>query len=79
MTQCQGVPSVQEGLGVLRLPTFAFTQKPPMPTLDISQIAVWSFHTLLALSIFYALAMTVQHHWNLLTNLRDRRVTQSLT
>ena len=50
-----------------------------MPTLDISHIAVWSFHTLLALSIFYALAMTVQHHWNLLTNLRDRRVTQSLT
>ena len=35
-----------------------------MPTLDVFQIAVWSFHTLLALSVFYVLAMTVQHHWN---------------
>ena len=34
-----------------------------MPTLDVSQIAVWSFHTLLPLSVFYVLAMAVQHHW----------------
>jgi hypothetical protein len=35
-----------------------------MPTLDDSQLAVWSFYPLLALPLFYAFTMTVQHHWN---------------
>ena len=35
-----------------------------MPTLDISQISVWSSQTVLAPALFYAAAMTVQHHCN---------------
>ena len=35
-----------------------------MPSLDVSQIATWSVHTIIALVLFYIVTALFQFHWH---------------